>query len=247
MDVFLIPVRPATASGEKRFELYCESASAASTSDAPDADDAARPSLWSRWAQRFREALAEGEAEQHRMEAGSSDPASQEGAQTGSAGDSRVGRLLRRKLAEAVAEHRLLWSLRHADAARLFHPELMPSDRAVAWAVDEFRRDFGKHRFWCVVGALVVVASAPLAVIPGPNVLAYYFIFRSVGHYFSLRGAQRGMHVTMWTGVPSRALNDLEAALTLTGAEREARVDAIAAALGLERLAAFVRRVVPAS
>ena len=33
--------------------------------------------------------------------------------------------------------------------------------------------------------------SGLLFLVPGPNVIAYYFAFRMVGHYFSLRGARK--------------------------------------------------------
>ena len=93
---------------------------------------------------------------------------------------------------------------------------------------------------------LIVVASTPLAFVPGPNFLAYYFIFLSVGHYFSMRGAQRGMKREMWTTDASPALQTLSDALGLPVTEQDTRVAAAARALGLERLEGFVRRVRPA-
>lgn len=185
---------------------------------------------------RFKQAMAEGEEEERRQEAGL--PESQVG--------SRAGRFMKRKLASAVAEHRLLWTLRHHTNATLHHPPTVAADRALAWAVDEFRRDYSKHRLWCIVHALIVVASTPLAFVPGPNFLAYYFIFLSVGHYFSLRGAQQGIKREMWATQATPALQTLSDALALPTREREPRVATAARELGLERLAAFVRRVMPA-
>ncbi len=232
MDVFLLPVAPAPPGSDPRFELYCEPATDHVSERA--ADPAERPrSVFGRWVKGFHQALAEGEAEARRQEDGGAQPDS----------GSRASRWVKRQLAAAVAEQRLLWHLRHAASARLHHPETIASTRALELAMAEFRRDFDKHRLWCVIDAIIVVASAPLALVPGPNLLAYYFIFRSVGHFFSLRGARKGMNPVLWTAQPSGPLADLQHALSLEPQARAERIDTIAATLGLERLAVFMRRV----
>lgn len=232
MDVFLIPLRPASGSSTPEFVLYCEPPP---DPIEPEVEGAPRRGFFARWVTRFKQAMAEGEAEERRQEAGH--PESQSGG--------RVGRFMKRKLASAVAEHRLLWTLRHHSSATLHHPDTVASDRALAWAVEEFRRDFSKHRLWCVVDAVIVVASAPLALVPGPNVLAYYFIFRSVGHYFSLLGAQVGMKRETWTSEGTPALTRIGEAWSLPLSEREVRISEAASALGLERLVYFARRIAP--
>lgn len=233
MDVFLIPLRPASGSSTPEFVLYCEPPP---DPIEPEVVGAPRPGFFARMVARFKQAMAEGEEEERRQEAGF--PESQTG--------SRAGRFMKRKLASAVAEHRLLWTLRRYTSATLHYPLSVAPDRALAWAVGEFQRDHSKHRLWCVVHALIVVASTPLAFVPGPNFLAYYFIFLSVGHYFSMRGAQQGMQQEMWRTQASPALQSLSDAMALPAHEREARVADAAKALGLERLVAFVRRVMPA-
>jgi hypothetical protein len=239
MDVFLLSVAPARLGSESPFELYCEPPPEPVVRHSGDAKPH-RPgivhrlrSIPGRFVRGFKQALAEGEAEERRQEAGHAP--STEG--------NRIGRFLKRKLAEAVAEQRLLWHLRHATSARLLHAETITSARAIALATAEFASDYEKHRLWCGIDAAIVVASAPLVVVPGPNFVAYYFIFRSVGHLFSLRGARKGMDASLWTAESSPPLTELQTAMALTGPERDARVDAIGAALGLERLTAFVRRV----
>jgi hypothetical protein len=234
VDVFLIPLRPVAGSSTPEFVLYCEPPP---DPIEPEVVGAPRPGFFSRMVARFKQAMAEGEEEERRQEAGL--PESRTG--------SRAGRFMKRKLANAVAEHRLLWTLRHHTSATLYHPPPVAQDRALAWALDEFRRDYSKHRLWCVVHALIVVASTPLAFVPGPNFLAYYFIFLSVGHYFSMRGAQQGMKREMWTTQASSALQTLSDALGLPEHDREVRVAVAARELGLERLSACVRRVMPAA
>jgi hypothetical protein len=231
MDVFLVPVAPAKFSVAP-FELYCE------PPPEPEPEPGAAPpkrSFVARLVHGFKQALAEGEAEQRRQESG----------QAPSEHGSRLGRFVKRKLAAAVTEQRLLWQLRHATSGRLLHAETITSERALALVTAEFTKDFSKHRLWCVIDALIASVSIPLALVPGPNVLGYYFVFRSVGHLFSLRGASKGLQSSFWTPVPSPPLTELQEVLNLSGEDRDVRVDAIGAALGLERLTHFIRRVSP--
>ena len=223
MDVFLVPA------GSDGHELYCEIAAAA-----PDGDHAST-SLWGRAVGVFRRALAEGEAARTR--------ASNRLGEGDESERSWIRRTITRKLAEAVAEQRLLWHLRRETAANLAYPD----DIAASAALELMRRllsqDRDKHRRWCVIDALLTVASAPLALVPGPNFLAYYFIFRSVGHFLSMQGAQQGLSRVTWTPVASPHLTAVRAALPLEQEARVQRIDEIAAALGLDGLGRFVEDV----
>jgi hypothetical protein len=79
--------------------------------------------------------------------------------------------------------------------------------------------------------------------VPGPNVIAYYFLFRFVGHFLSMRGARQGLRVTTWRTQSSPALTDLRRTLTLHPADRTDRLRDIASRLGLTHLASFVERM----
>jgi hypothetical protein len=94
-----------------------------------------------------------------------------------------------------------------------------------------------------VIDTAIVLAVTPLALLPGPNFLAYYFIFRAVGHFLSMRGAQQGMTTIAWQLDASGALTALRAALALDPDARLARVTDIALGLGLEHLPPFVDEV----
>ena len=226
MNVFLVPM------GGDHHELYCEPV------PAPPPDDVAQESrLWSaprRWwvwaVGVFRRAVAEGEAERDQ-------PGEVEAAPR-----SKIRRAITRKLAEAVAEQRLLWHLRKETTVRLYHPDLLAGEAALQIVRTQLKQDHDKHRLWCVIDALLTIASAPIALLPGPNVLAYYFIFRTVGHYLSMAGARQGLDRVEWQLQPSSELTAVGQALAYEESDRIARVDAIAAALGLDRLTAFVER-----
>jgi hypothetical protein len=223
MDVFLIPT------GRERYELYCE------VPLTPISGDAA-PTPFGRLKDTFRRALEEGEAEANRGgEAPDAPPRS------------KLRRAITRRLAEAVAEQRLLWQLRHQHAARLIYPDDMTAEAAMTNARQQFAGDRDRHRRWCAIDGGLTVASGVLAVVPGPNVLAYYFIFRTVGHYLSMKGAAQALGPITWTTVASDQLSTLRGALTLGSEERDQRIREIEEALGLERLARFVARVAESS
>jgi len=218
MDVFLVPVGP------DRHELYCEHVAP----EPESTDEAGRRSIWRRLTDTFRHALKEGEAERLR-------PATQHAPPRG-----RLRRWITRRLAEAVAEQRLLWHLRSEPDAALVHPDDLPESRARDLARASLRSDLDKHRRWCVIDTAVAIATAPLTVIPGPNLPAYYFVFRAVGHFLSMRGAQHGLTGVVWTYRPSAPLTTLRTLAGLDQDARAARAVEVGAALGLEHLARLV-------
>ena len=81
-----------------------------------------------------------------------------------------------------------------------------------------------------------------LFLVPGPNLIAYYFAFRMVGHYLSIRGARHGLNSVQWNPAGSEALSSLRGAIDLDATGRDERVRQVEAALGLEHLAKFFER-----
>jgi hypothetical protein len=151
-----------------------------------------------------------------------------------------------RRTAEAIAEQRTLWMLRHARHVTLVHP----SDRAAAQATAIRDRILAHamthHLRWLAFDATALLVSGVLVVIPGPNLIAYYFAFRVIGHYLSWRGARRAAQA-VWALRSEPALAELGGLADLPRDARASRVDAIAARLRLPSLAAFFdRTAVPA-
>jgi hypothetical protein len=224
IDVYLVPT------GADRYELYCEVATPLVADQEPPAQ-----TLWGRAVGVFRRALAEGERTRRGV------------APEGDSGFGKVRRIVMRKIADAVAEQRLLWHLRRETSARLFQPDDLAPAAAVERTRASLSADRDKHRRWMIIDGLLTLASAPVALLPGPNFLAYYFIFRTVGHYLSMRGAQQGLDCVTWTPTPSVHLTELRAALPLDKPSRCRRIDEIAAALGLDELSLFVESMVERS
>ena len=230
MDVYLVPI------GRERYELYCE------VPDEPEepeeAAEAAPEGFVRRMKKRFSTMLAEAERERRRGHA--------EHEPQGVFARAKARTL--RWVAESIAEQRLLWHLRRQSEACLFFPDDLEEPQATALLRRQLRRDFEKHRFWLIVDSLGFVGSGLLFLIPGPNLVAYYFAFRMVGHYFSLRGARQGLDRATWTSEHSALLSDLRRAIELDSDERERRVNDIATALKLEHLVKFYKRTaIPSS
>jgi hypothetical protein len=231
MEVFLIPV------GSDRYELYCE---------VPDLDDTGTddtPRGYFRGLlHRFRGAIADAERERHHPPSPPSDD------DEAPSWYERARRRVMCRIAEAIAEQRLLWHMRSQETAVAVHPGDLPAARALEIVRASMQSDYEKHRFWLIVDALLFAASGVLVIVPGPNVIGYYFGFRLVGHFLSMRGARRALDGVAWTARATDLLTELRATMALEPEEREARVHDIAARLQLERLARFfLRTAVPSA
>jgi Mitochondrial K+-H+ exchange-related len=223
MDVYLVPV---TAD---RHELFCETRHDEGELQAPPSP---HDSWWRRQVAKFRAAVAEAEQQHERENRG--EVVERRG----------IGAWVMGRIAEAVAEQRLLWRLRNETAATLVHPDDIAGARALQLARAEMSADYRKHRNWSAIdGVLAIVVGLVFFLIPGPNVLGWYFLFRAIGHYFALKGARQGLDKVEWQTKTSSHLTAIRQALTGDPAACLATLDDIGAALGLERLSGFVNRV----
>ena len=160
----------------------------------------------------------------------------------------RLGRLQQRTLrsiAEHINEQRLLWHLRKQTHATLHHPDDVTGGTALQVMRTSLRRDADRHLLWLVVTTLLFVASGALALVPGPNVIAYFLGFFVVARYLSWRGARHGLGSVVWHMTASTPLSELRGALQLPGAARAPLVHDIAMRLRLEDLPLFVARMAP--
>jgi len=147
-----------------------------------------------------------------------------------------------RRTADAIAEQRALWTLRRATDAVLVHSHDLPPEQA-ARARDRLLVHARTHHVrWLLVDAVVLVGSGVFMIVPGPNLIAYYFAFRVVGHFFSWRGARHALQATAWRMRTEPALAELGQLAGPPRAARASRVHAIASDLNLPRLAAFFDR-----
>ncbi|MDQ3170041.1 MAG: mitochondrial K+-H+ exchange-related family protein [Acidobacteriota bacterium] len=226
MDVYLVPV------GRGRHELYCEVSDDAAQGMADEADGT---TFIGRMKKRAADAIADAEKEWRDRQAGRIEmPSGRWG---------RIKARMRAWVAERVAEQRLLWHLRRQETCALFHADDVTGDASLVLMRDSLQRDYERHRRWFAWNVIGFIASGLTFLVPGPNLLAYYFFFRLAGHYLSMKGARHGLDLVAWSPSPSQELTELRALADRPLPERSARVRAIGESLGLEHLATFFNRL----
>lgn len=221
--MYLVPI------GSGRFELYTEPAE----DSAPAAAPHPQASYWRRTIHRLHERW------RHAAHAAAQ---ATRGGETGG----RIARArdwLVRRIAESIAEQRTLWSLRAVTAATFVYSSDLSDASASAVRERLLAHARRHHGRWLLINAAGVALTAVLVLLPGPNVIGYYFLFRVVGHTLSWRGARQGLDRISWRGRVEPALTALGALAHLPRDERAERVSAIADSLRLPRLAAFFDRV----
>ena len=226
MEVFVIPI------GRDRHELYCEPAS-----DAPP-EHPEGPGFIARLRHRLSSMLHDAEHRQRR--------APDEELQGFFA---RLQERMFAWAAERIAEQRLLWNLRGRSEVVIAYPQDLTFDQVQGLVRRELQHDYDRHRRWTVIDGflflITFVALGPLFVlIPGvANLPAVYFGFRTLLHFFSMRGAAQGLHRVQWIGRPCPPLDELRDVVTLEPAARGPRVHDIATRLRLQHLSTFLERV----
>jgi hypothetical protein len=220
MDVYLVPI------GRDRWDCYYEAVD--------DDDDAAEPGdgFFSGLKRRFQQQLKE--AEEARHQAAIEEP------------KTFLGRMHKRSLAwiaERIAEQRLLWHLRRAAAATLHVPADLPLPEGERIMREIMKRDADRHRNRLIPHTLLLVLSGAVAIVPGPNVLAYLLTFTVVGHFLSWRGATNALHKVAWTVRPDAALSDLRRAFLLESGERHRVIKEVAHRLHMPKMARFVEQM----
>jgi len=203
MDVYLIPLG---SIGEDRYELYCEPA----RSEIPSEDSTTTGSgPIAKLVTRIKKAIARVESESAEEIPAHSDPSK------GMMG--RVERWMLRWIAERLAEWRLLWRLRKESEVTLYFPDDIGDAAANEAARSILRREASRHLKWTMIDGVLLAASGIVAIVPGPNLIAYFFGFRFVGHLLSRRGATHGLHAAQWRSKSSAQLSILRQAMSQIG------------------------------
>jgi hypothetical protein len=234
MDVYVIPVK-----GD-RYELYFEGPPDVVTADAGDDEPSRGVFGWvtrklpivGRWRARFGEMLQAAEERRHRPAAAEPD-----------GWGARLQNRIMTWVAERIAEQRLLWHLRGETAVTLAHPPDLTFDEVLLIVRRMLQRDYDRHLRWLVVDGVLLIVSGALALVPGPNLVAYYFIFRVVGHWLSMRGARQGLSRVSFSGRPGPPLVELRDVPALDPDVRRQRVHDISARLRLQYLPTFYSRI----
>ncbi len=221
MDVYLVPV------GSDRYECYYEAAEQDETDEPVEGRG-----FFARMRAKFNDQLKEAERARHQKAI--EEPRTFFG---------RIKKRSMRWIAERIAEQRLLWHLRKVETATLYASADLPEGEADKIMRANLKWDADHHRNRLILHTVFLLLAAPVALVPGPNVLGYLFTFTVVGHFLAWRGAVRGLHQIVWTLAPNAALTDLRRAFTLDDAARHRLISDVAHRLHMPKMARFVEQM----
>ena len=226
LEVYLIPVSATT------YELYCE------TSD----DDTSIGRSGKRGLHmRFLEMIEQSQ-ESRRTKKLATMSQNQEVTQSWSV---RVRSWIMSWVAEAVLDWRLLWCLRNQTTVKLLYPADIDGSSALEIARSNLKSNADRHRMRLIIDGILAGISGPLLFfVPGPNLIAYYFVFRTVGHGLAWRGAKNGLDKADWSKEQSSALIRLRSIMSLDPDKCMRDVRDIEEELKLEHLSTFIERII---
>jgi hypothetical protein len=131
-----------------------------------------------------------------------------------------------------------LWGLRKARGIVLHHPANMTAEQARDSWSRYLRGRKTHHAIWLAVDLVVSGLSLVLMLVPGPNVLGYWFVYRAGCHALALIGVYRACRREVITSLESNGMLDLH----LAGADRGSIVR-LAERCGLRDLDVFLVRI----
>ena len=222
MDVYLVPI------SRDSFECYYEAA------EDEEPEPIEGQGFFGRMKARFQTQLREAEEARHQV--------------APEVPKTLFGKLHKRSLrwiAERIAEQRLLWHLRSADAATLFIATDLQTIAAEEMMRVAMTRDADRHLKLLIVHSLLLILAVPVALVPGPNFICYLFTFTVVGHFLSWRGARHGVAGVRWEVKCSDELATLRGALTMAEPARHRAIREVANRLHMPRMATWVERMAP--
>ncbi len=226
MKVYLVPV------GKVHYKLYCEF-----VEQKPSDEGINSPAILSWFYERFS-MLVRVASERHQYKHAIS---------SCSQGKQRLSGRFRDRLlgwvGRVISEQRLLWHLRHQVDARLVYPDDLDNPGAMAIARGVLQEDFEHHRFWMIIDVVMSLILGPLLFfVPGPNLVAYYFCFRAVGHFLAMRGAKHGLTNVIWTSNADPVLAELRNLFSLSPTLRLECVRNVGSRLKLKGFVVFFER-----
>ena len=81
-----------------------------------------------------------------------------------------------------------LWSARRVE---LHHPASRRGDLVRAIWMDYLRQQWRRHLVWLIVNAVIAPISVLFAILPGPNLIGYWFAYRAIHHSLVVWGIRR--------------------------------------------------------
>jgi hypothetical protein len=85
----------------------------------------------------------------------------------------------------------LLAALRSAPTIDVYHRSTLPGEEVRGLWLAYLRRRQRRHLVWLIFNTLLAPLSVLLSLLPGPNIIGYWFAYRAVRHLLILLGIRR--------------------------------------------------------
>nr|ALS89617.1 mitochondrial K+-H+ exchange-related protein [uncultured bacterium] len=131
----------------------------------------------------------------------------------------------------------LLRSLRGTSAVALHHPPTYAEEEAHNLWREYLKARQGRHAFWAIINAVTSPLTLVFAPLPGPNVIGYWFVYRSVCHLLARLGARNARSEQV--SAEFLSTNALDGSFNATDNER---IASLSSSFGLNGLEDFVKR-----
>lgn len=132
----------------------------------------------------------------------------------------------------------VLRALRGVNAVVLHHPPTFTEEETRSLWQAYLKSRQGRHMFWFVINALVSPLTLLLAPLPGPNIIGYWFVYRSACHMLARLGARNARSEQVTTEF--LANGELDGAV---GVKDEERIASLSSSFGLQGLDEFIKRI----
>lgn len=132
----------------------------------------------------------------------------------------------------------LLRSLRGTRAVILHYPPAYTEEEAHDLWRDYLKSRQGRHAFWAIINVVIAPLTLVLTPLPGPNVIGYWVVYRSVCHWLARLGARNARRGPVT--IEFHSTGALDGAF---GENDHERIASLTTSFGLHGLEAFVKRV----
>ena len=134
-------------------------------------------------------------------------------------------------------QDRRLKELRKLTHITVFYPRGMSPEKAREIYETLIRAEIKKHRRKFIVNGLLLPLSIVFTLFPGPNVVLAYLAWRTLSHYRSQKGGQKGLTELEITFLADPLLDELQALIRKKWIwKRRERIHQLGKKLGIEHL-----------
>jgi hypothetical protein len=147
-----------------------------------------------------------------------------------------MGRLWEWLHSRTKPDESFLRRLRTAKNIEIYYPQNMDEARVKREWTSYLRKRSRSHRLWLIVNGIISPLTLLLAIIPGPNLIGYWFTYRAICHALVLFGTRQALEATT-------ALHPVDTLNLQLAADNSENVEHVSRVFGFKELAVYLKRV----